>query len=708
MSRTAASDLRTSYVDHVLKAAKQLVGFGQPGKAAHIARQICVLDPSNINAIYILGFADLPPERRLVLAKRVLPLARAATEFLIVADFRIRAGDKTGGEVALKMGICLSPMDGRFLERLARHGSDPDDLKAQTRNLLVRPLKAQSAREVLQKLYRYNNRPQALDVQRHVQLLLRILTAFYASGAPDLNDRIHAAHGLVSYLGANVFVLKNLIRAIVGTGKTDPFPDLFDMARIELVRSPASKNLLLGLGELLKWPNDFSERQREWATLSLHRSTLLLAEASPTREQSIKRLAHGVRVAAAINQRNTLSAKTSLKIYRFSTGIAAAPKAETMAILRANVGRAQPERLGFFVGSISSLTARFFAPGVIRAAARAGYTCTIYTTSPAEAVAGSPLDLLAEGLPISFKSLDNLDFDGMVRLISDDLNFVYFDMRGYGNEGLVDVLRAHPARVTAYMIGSSETSGISDVDVLVTDPWLAPTDRSTVLEKNIVQLGTGLLNFSADDLPTLTDPRRADGRLRFGAFHQMSKMSSLSIDLWSAALKAVPGSSLSLKLNSRENPVALSRIAELFEARGITRRRIDFALRTETHEEHLQEIGKVDVMLDAAPFNGETTTLETLWMGVPVVSIVGNRMIARFGHSILNSCGLGHLCADSVENFGAIARKTITDREWLSDFRINGRKRLQLTPAFSADAYAPHVEKMLREIVAIGHQEKDA
>lgn len=702
MSRTSPSDPLTRDIKRLLGSARKAAASGQTRSAAQFARETLLLDPSNVKALYFLGFADPRPRRRLALAKRIFPLARTSEDFLFVADICLYGGDKTGGKAALLMGMCLSPTDGRTLGRLARFGSDTEDLKAQARNLMARPLTAQSAKDVLQILHRYNNKPHASDVQRHSAFLLRVLTDFYSSDTPTFDDRLYAAQEWVSYLGGNVFVTKHLVRAIVGTGRKDPFPELFDLARTELVKSPASLTLLMGLGDLLKWPNDFSDRQREWAILSLHRSRLLLAEVLPTRQERIEKLAHGVRITSAFDQRNILSAKTSTKVYRFSNGIAVAPSPESVANLRIHAAQAQPNRLGFFVGSISSLTAKFFAPGVIRAAARSGYICTVYTTSPADSIPGSPLNLLAENLPITISSLDSLDLDGMVRLISADLNFVYIDMRGYGKEGLVDVLRAHPARVTAYMIGSCETAGISNVDALIADPWLIPTDRAPFLEKNIVQLGSGLLNFSADDLPKRTKPRRADGGLRFGAFHQMSKMSSFSIDLWSAALKAVPSSSLHLKLNSLEHPAALARLGELFEARKIARDRIKFVLRTETHEEHIQEVEKVDVMLDAAPFNGETTTLETLWMGVPVVSIVGNRMIARFGHSILNSCGLGHLCADSVENFGAIARKTITDPEWLSDFRENGREALQQSPTFNADAYAPHVEKMVRDLVAIG------
>jgi predicted O-linked N-acetylglucosamine transferase (SPINDLY family) len=114
-------------------------------------------------------------------------------------------------------------------------------------------------------------------------------------------------------------------------------------------------------------------------------------------------------------------------------------------------------------------------------------------------------------------------------------------------------------------------------------------------------------------------------------------------------LRAVPGSRMILKANGMTAPEVLARLTEWFGAAGIARDRVDFMDTIGERVEHLAVYRKIDIALDAHPYNGATTTCEALWMGVPVVSLSADTHASRMGKSILHAAGLAELaCADQA------------------------------------------------------------
>jgi protein O-GlcNAc transferase len=238
------------------------------------------------------------------------------------------------------------------------------------------------------------------------------------------------------------------------------------------------------------------------------------------------------------------------------------------------------------------------------------------------------------------------------------------------------------------MIGSGETSGLRSVDVLISDRWLSGAVSGYVGERHVLDLPGGMLSFSAEGMPTRpSKPRRSAG-IVFGAFHKRSKISSEAIDLWATALRAVPGSHLLIKSPEEVDVDFADIVLDMFERRGVDRSKVRFLGFVEAHDGHLALLDEVDILLDAAPFNGLTTTLEALWMGVPLVSAPGPRRISRFGASILNHADLGQFCAPDFSEFGATARRIATDRDLLSRFRSGCRDHLAMTPTFNLELYA--------------------
>jgi len=130
------------------------------------------------------------------------------------------------------------------------------------------------------------------------------------------------------------------------------------------------------------------------------------------------------------------------------------------------------------------------------------------------------------------------------------------------------------------------------------------------------------------------------GYITFGSFNNLAKINEEVVKLWSLILKAVPDSHLLLKSKQLADPDVKSRYLDLFEKEGIDKNRIELYSYLDKKEEHLDLYHSIDICLDPFPYNGTTTTCEALWMGVPTITLRGDRHASRVGASIMNYVGL--------------------------------------------------------------------
>ena len=137
--------------------------------------------------------------------------------------------------------------------------------------------------------------------------------------------------------------------------------------------------------------------------------------------------------------------------------------------------------------------------------------------------------------------------------------------------------------------------------------------------------------------------------------------------LWARTLQQVDASRLLLKSAAFRNLGPADRMRAFFADHGIEAERIALLPDDVTHLGHLQRYAEVDIALDVFPYQGMATTCEALWMGVPVISLTGNRSAARYGQSLLNAAGLSELSASSEEEFVSTAVRLANDREMLKE-----------------------------------------
>jgi predicted O-linked N-acetylglucosamine transferase (SPINDLY family) len=255
-----------------------------------------------------------------------------------------------------------------------------------------------------------------------------------------------------------------------------------------------------------------------------------------------------------------------------------------------------------------------------------------------------------------------------------------------------------PAPVQATFVGYPATTGLSAIDYRITDPWLDPpgpaSDAANV--EKLVHLPRSFWCYDAGEEPPINDPpSAAAGYVTFGSLNNPAKITRPVIDAWARILARVPTSRLLLFANERTDPGR--RLREEFARRGVSPERLAFLPRV-PRAKYLRQYGMIDIALDPWPYNGHMTSCDALWMGVPVVSLVGRTSVARAGLSILTSIGLAELLASSPQQYLDLAVDLAGDRERLAALRGSVRERMRASPLMDAKGFARDVEAVYRDL----------
>src|SRR6185437_3637656 len=146
---------------------------------------------------------------------------------------------------------------------------------------------------------------------------------------------------------------------------------------------------------------------------------------------------------------------------------------------------------------------------------------------------------------------------------------------------------------------------------------------------------------SEDGLPVNALPAQSNGYVTFGCLNNFCKVTEPTLRLWARVLQSVPNAKLLLLSRSGEHR---KRPLELLASQGVERARVQF-VDLQPREQYLRTYHRIDIALDTFPYNGHTTSLDALWMGVPVVTLAGQSAVSRAGLSQLSNLGLGELVA---------------------------------------------------------------
>lgn len=272
---------------------------------------------------------------------------------------------------------------------------------------------------------------------------------------------------------------------------------------------------------------------------------------------------------------------------------------------------------------------------------------------------------------------------------------VLIDLSGYTmDHGLpVFALRAAPVQLSA--IGYPASTGLRSIQARIGDSITDPPGSSE--SDPVVRLDPCFLCYQPPvetPEPCLDDPSRPP---TFGSFNAIQKLNPELLTLWAGLMRSVPDSRLVLKADLRLTSV-VSRIRNMFKSSGVDPDRLTFLSNTRTPQEARALYSRIDVALDTYPYNGTTTTCESLWMGVPVVARLGATHVQRVSASLLHATGLPDLVATSTDSYLEIARNMVLDRDRVLLLRRTLRDQMRGSVLCDAPGYARRFEEAIREV----------
>lgn len=277
---------------------------------------------------------------------------------------------------------------------------------------------------------------------------------------------------------------------------------------------------------------------------------------------------------------------------------------------------------------------------------------------------------------------------------------ILVDLSGHTAYNRLAAFAMKPAPVQATWIGYFHSTGLSTIDYFITDPHTSPADGGQRFSEMPLRLPHSRFCFSPPDYAPepAPPPLRDKGYVTFGCFNRLEKLVDAVLDAWADILRALPDARLLLKAGTLENARMADEVRGRFAARGIGGERLELRGRS-SHVDMFAEYGDIDIALDPFPFNGGMTTLEALWMGVPVVTIAGQGVVSRQTHAALANIGLAdQLSFADVPAYIAGAVALAGDPSRLAELRRTLRPRMADSPLRQAGQFTRDLEGLYRRM----------
>lgn len=297
-----------------------------------------------------------------------------------------------------------------------------------------------------------------------------------------------------------------------------------------------------------------------------------------------------------------------------------------------------------------------------------------------------------------WRPIEALDDDSFAAQVRADRIDIMIDLAGHsgGNRLLALARRLAPRQLS--WLDYFDTTGVPAIDYILTDDISSPEDMQRHFTERPFALPTRLCFLPPQEAPDVSPaPVHRNDYLTFGSFNRWAKTTEPVLALWAQLLTTIPDARLLIKAREFEDDGIRTDAIARFASHGITAHRLELRPPS-AYPEMLRQYADVDLALDTFPHNGGATSLDALWMGVPVVTLLGKTMIGRQTAAMLHACGLSHLVADTEDAFIAISQRWHADIPGLSALRAGLRARVAASPLTDGLRFARTFETALRHI----------
>ena len=351
-------------------------------------------------------------------------------------------------------------------------------------------------------------------------------------------------------------------------------------------------------------------------------------------------------------------------------------------------------RIGYLSADLYQHPVALFAMPLLERRDKSLYENYCYSTGTVQDGTTRKLQSLAEG----WRDAASMSDAELIGQIAADGIDILVDLTGHSGDFRPGVLARQPAPVQVIWLGYPYTSGTTRVQYRLTDSHTDPPEFADRYHtERLLRLPHSqwcYRPFVSVDCAGST-PAKRNGFVTFGSFNEFSKLSPSVRRLWAAILVQLPSARLAIARIS-EGPARDSLLRD-FEAAGVARDRITF-LAPVAMDEYYRRFGSVDIALDSAPYSGCTTTCDTLWMSVPLVTLAGPLSPARSSASILTTVGLPEWIATTPDDYVRLAVQLARDEAAMTGSRDSLRARMAASPVMDEAGFARDVERACRQM----------
>ena len=291
------------------------------------------------------------------------------------------------------------------------------------------------------------------------------------------------------------------------------------------------------------------------------------------------------------------------------------------------------------------------------------------------------------------------DLESANVIVENKIN-ILIDLAGHFARNRFRILKYKPSPIQISWMGYVNSTGIKEIDYILTDKNLIKPDEEKLYTEKVLRL-PNIWNCHSgidDKFKVNEPPLKKNGYLTFGCFNNSSKMSIECIDTWSKILTKIEDCKIMIKAPSEDAEIAQKIILEKFKKNNIEENRIIFEKRKKNREDHLMMYNDVDISLDTFPYPGVTTSFESIWMGVPVLTKVGNNFVSRCGESININLGMNDFIASNNNDYISKAIFFDKNRNDIMNIRKTLREKAKNSPLFDKDKFGNDFSELMIDL----------
>ena len=302
-------------------------------------------------------------------------------------------------------------------------------------------------------------------------------------------------------------------------------------------------------------------------------------------------------------------------------------------------------------------------------------------------------------LAANWRPVAGLSDDALCEQIRADRIDILVDLAGHTAHNRLLAFARKPAPIQVSWLGYFNTTGLATMDYFVSDPWSSPAGQEHYYVEHLLRLPhTRFCYLPPEYMPGVGPlPAESNGCITFGCLNNLSKLNETVLTLWGKILSVVPKSRLLLQAAALDDAPNRARFGELCVQHGIAPDRLE--LRGFVPIERAPaSYAEIDIALDPFPFCGGMTSMEALWLGVPIITLAGETIASRQSASMLMNLGLPELVAENAEQYVDIAAQLARDLPRLAALRSSLRARFAGSPLMDYPGFARALEAAYRDM----------